>query len=92
MVVNFVLFVLWKKAQIKQCYLLLNLFLVFSDKHPLVASLNETPVHRKACVLEFDEPCIIEEDVLIRKCGEEVQYYLKSSFIYSAYCFGKCFI
>ena len=70
---------------------------VLSEKHPSIDDLSETPETHMACVLDFDDSCSVEVNVEIRKCGKEIQYYLKSTLIYSAYCFGKslntlCFI
>ncbi|XP_053387633.1 von Willebrand factor D and EGF domain-containing protein-like isoform X3 [Mercenaria mercenaria] len=40
-----------------------------------------------ACGMDFTLACELEYNVLIRKCGKEVQYYLKPTAEYSVYCF-----
>ncbi|XP_060592828.1 uncharacterized protein LOC132747457 isoform X4 [Ruditapes philippinarum] len=57
------------------------------DKHPPVNTLNEVPVDVVACKRDYFYPCDIKHQVKIRKCGDEIQYYLPPTKASSAFCF-----
>jgi hypothetical protein len=61
----------------------------FSDKHPSLDELSETPMTLKACTVNLEQSCDANRDVKIRRCDKEIQYFLEPTLIYSAYCFGK---
>ncbi|XP_060554401.1 uncharacterized protein LOC132715420 [Ruditapes philippinarum] len=57
------------------------------DTHPMIDSLTETPKIVVACKRDYLYPCDIQHQVKIRKCGDEIQYYLPPTKSYSAFCF-----
>ncbi|XP_060554396.1 uncharacterized protein LOC132715417 isoform X2 [Ruditapes philippinarum] len=59
------------------------------DTHPLIDTLTETPVDVVACKRDYLFPCDIQHQVKIRKCGDEIQYYLPPTKSYSAFCFSN---
>ncbi|XP_060602736.1 uncharacterized protein LOC132755829 [Ruditapes philippinarum] len=58
------------------------------DEHPSLDDLNDIGIEREACMVSLEETCGTTVNVRIRKCDKEIQYYLKPTIIYSAYCFG----
>lgn len=66
-------------------------FDTFSGPHPDVSSLTEDPVELQACLYSDNGPCSSRYTVFVRKCDEEVQYYLHSTAIYSAFCLSNSF-
>ncbi|XP_060584170.1 uncharacterized protein LOC132740308 [Ruditapes philippinarum] len=57
--------------------------------HPSINSLTETPTNAVACKRDYLYPCDIQHQVKIRKCGDEIQYYLPPTKSFSAFCFSN---
>ncbi|XP_060573106.1 neurogenic locus Notch protein-like [Ruditapes philippinarum] len=57
------------------------------DTHPSIETLTETSIDAVACKRDYLYPCDIQHQVKIRKCGDEIQYYLPPTKSYSAFCF-----
>lgn len=61
-------------------------YLNASDKVGKLDEGKEYPVI--ACLVDFDSSCKQRYRIKIRRCGQEIQYYLLPSDGTSAYCFG----
>jgi len=61
---------------------------LFSETHPDVDVLSETPVNAVACLSNFQMSCDVTYNVMIRKCDDAIQYFLPHTGMFSAYCFG----
>ncbi|XP_060556762.1 von Willebrand factor D and EGF domain-containing protein-like, partial [Ruditapes philippinarum] len=59
------------------------------DNHTSIDDLTEEPVDVTACVRDDINPCSTRYTIQIRKCIGEIQYKLKPSEWFSAYCFEK---
>ncbi|XP_060567359.1 uncharacterized protein LOC132726108 [Ruditapes philippinarum] len=59
------------------------------DTHPSKDTLNGTAINAIACLRDYLHPCDIQHDVKIRKCEDEIQYFLPPTKPYSAFCLSK---
>ncbi|XP_060570056.1 uncharacterized protein LOC132728427 [Ruditapes philippinarum] len=57
------------------------------DTHPSLRSLSTTPTNVIACLRDYLFPCDIQYEVKIRRCENEIQYFLPETKGYSAFCF-----
>ncbi|XP_053391350.1 von Willebrand factor D and EGF domain-containing protein-like [Mercenaria mercenaria] len=73
------------KPKYKQCGTVQPIYL--KELHPDVNSLTETSQSLVACEFYPFDSCLNEINIAIRKCGEEIQYYLKGTSSNSAFCF-----
>ncbi|XP_060556760.1 uncharacterized protein LOC132717337, partial [Ruditapes philippinarum] len=59
------------------------------ENHTLINDLGEDPTDIVACVRNGKKQCSTQFTIQVRKCKDEIQYQLKSTAPYSAYCFEK---